>query len=353
MKTQGWLKTDEGSDAHQMERNVIRIITIFNDFCGYTGVAALTTMPVRDRLASLKKTVVKDGDVMVMSSLINTTIEEENTDEFLTRASELREAITEMNGAVELIRQLHNLLKVSTQHQDRARLRLLFDELSRVFKQFSEDLDRVVAAVNCMSDEVRDMKDQTSAFYRMRKDQTESLRSTLLSVVLRFRNEEVPFEQDTKPATEKQLREFQMKPSAVFKTQQVQNNADAESTPSLVCTEVDEERSEHDEKAVLMEVKQRNEDLLLLEKAVSTLNSLHEHLNFLVHADNPMIDRIDANISQAVEYTTKVMNDTNEAVKLNQEAKEKSVLVLFLAAVIIFLVIMMLFTFVRVWITGR
>lgn len=322
---------------------------------------------------------------MVMSSLINTTIEEENTDEFLTRASELREAITEMNGAVELIRQLHNLLKVSTQHQDRARLRLLFDELSRVFKQFSEDLDRVVAAVNCMSDEVRDMKDQTSAFYRMRKDQTESLRSTLLSVVLRFRNEEVPFEQDTKPATEKQLREFQMKPSAVFKTQQVQNNnnnsgssflpmspgqevgdlekaiesgavlpmADAESTPSLVCTEVDEERSEHDEKAVLMEVKQRNEDLLLLEKAVSTLNSLHEHLNFLVHADNPMIDRIDANISQAVEYTTKVMNDTNEAVKLNQEAKEKSVLVLFLAAVIIFLVIMMLFTFVRVWITGR
>lgn len=35
-----------------------------------------------------------------------------------------------------------------------------------------------------------------------------------------------------------------------------------------------------------------------------------------------MIDRIDANISQAVEYTTKVMNDTNEAVKLNQEAKE-------------------------------
>lgn len=78
--------------------------------------------------------------------------------------------------------------------------------------------------------------------------QTESLRSTLLSVVLRFRNEEVPFEQDTKPATEKQLStssplgspeeqfysiserilpfagEFQMKPSAVFKTQQVQNN---------------------------------------------------------------------------------------------------------------------------------
>lgn len=45
------------------------------------------------------------------------------------------------------------------------------------------------------------------------------------------------------------------------------------------------QRSEHDEKAVLMEVKQRNEDLLLLEKAVSTLNSLHEHLNFLVHAD--------------------------------------------------------------------
>lgn len=37
------------------------------------------------------------------------------------------------------------------QNEIPARLRLLFDELSRVFKQFSEDLDRVVAAVNCKS----------------------------------------------------------------------------------------------------------------------------------------------------------------------------------------------------------
>ncbi|VDL83490.1 unnamed protein product, partial [Nippostrongylus brasiliensis] len=127
-------------------------------------------MPIRDRLASLKRTLIEDGEVQVMSSLIRAE-EEEKTNEFLRRASSLREAIGEMNKALELIRQLHNLLKVSTDNPDRTRLRYLFDELTRVFQQFSSDLDQVVAAVNALHDEVRAWPDKKSAHYRMRKDQ--------------------------------------------------------------------------------------------------------------------------------------------------------------------------------------
>ncbi|KAK6024521.1 hypothetical protein OSTOST_09667 [Ostertagia ostertagi] len=136
--------------------------------------------------------------------------------------------------------------------------------------------------------------------------ETDSLRTLLHSVILRFREEEVPFEQETKPATEKQLQrkmpfpgEFQMKPSTGFEATILRNHADTTSQSSLQCVEVDEEKGESDEKAVLLEVKQRNEDLLLLEKAVSTLNSLHEHLNFLVHTQDATLNRIDVNISQA------------------------------------------------------
>ncbi|WKY02300.1 hypothetical protein Q1695_015944 [Nippostrongylus brasiliensis] len=359
-------------------------------------------MPIRDRLASLKRTLIEDGEVQVMSSLIRAE-EEEKTNEFLRRASSLREAIGEMNKALELIRQLHNLLKVSTDNPDRtapaglwaslpqffrlvvtrARLRYLFDELTRVFQQFSSDLDQVVAAVNALHDEVRAWPDKKSAHYRMRKDQTESLRSALHSVILRFRGEEVPFEQETRPMTEKQLREFQMSPTAGFQTQTINETENATASSSdhalsrgkevgdaekgspsppggndqqhpLQCAEVDEQGGDEKlDESVLTEVKQRNDELLLLEEAVSTLNSLHEHLNFLVHAEDPILNRIETNIQQAAEYTVKVMNDTEEAVKLDESAKKKSVIVFCTIGLLLFILILMIITSARVWIIGR
>ncbi|KIH47505.1 SNARE domain protein, partial [Ancylostoma duodenale] len=98
--------------------------------------------------------------------------------------------------------------------------------------------------------------------------------------------------------------------------------ADETTTHPLEVTEIDEENQNSEEKAALQEIKQRNDDLRLLERAVSQVNTLHEHLNFIVHQQNSVMDRIDTNISQAVEYTTKVMKDTDEAVQLSQEARQ-------------------------------
>ncbi|PIO73694.1 SNARE domain protein [Teladorsagia circumcincta] len=186
-----------------------------------------------------------------------------------------------------------------------ARLRLLFDELSRVFKQFSDDLDEVVKAVN---------------------------------------------------------EEFQMKPSTGLAAERAQNQVhenDPKDQPlsrgneigdvekAMQTASTNAMKGESDEKAVLLEVKQRNEDLLLLEKAVSMLNSLHEHLNFLVHTQDTTLNRIDVNISQAAEYTEKVMNDTSQARKLNEEAREKRILVFFLLGLLLFILIVTLITFIR------
>ncbi|EYC00686.1 hypothetical protein Y032_0113g350 [Ancylostoma ceylanicum] len=123
-------------------------------------------------------------------------------------------------------------------------------------------------------------------------------------------------------------------------------------THPLEVTEIDEEDQKSEEKAALKEIKERNDDLRLLERAVSQVNALHEHLNFIVHHQNSVMDRIDRNISQATEYTTKVMKDTDEAVQLSQEARQKSMLVFFLIGVLLFVVFMMLFTFFKVWVFG-
>ncbi|KAJ1366867.1 hypothetical protein KIN20_027647 [Parelaphostrongylus tenuis] len=245
-----------------------------------------------------------------------------------------------MNDVVELIRQLHNLLKVSngTRDVDRARLQTLFEKLSGLFKGFSEGLDKVVAAVNDLNDEAREAPDRMSAFFRMKKDQTESVTQALHSLILRFREQEVPFEQDTRPVTEKHLKKIDGHSSCIITAEHVTgvqlifqesfrwhqildlrvdnflrptSNGDhserrmsrgaeiddvekalqagtmpTEDVPeslSLKTTEINEESNGPGEKYVLIEVKQRRDELLLLEEAVSSLNSLHEHLNFLVH----------------------------------------------------------------------
>uniref|UniRef100_A0A0K0D9I5 Protein kinase domain-containing protein n=1 Tax=Angiostrongylus cantonensis TaxID=6313 RepID=A0A0K0D9I5_ANGCA len=313
-------------------------------------IQRLTRMPIKDRMASLKvkfvlasaaaafwdstaflrKTNAAEEDVHVMNCLTATTGEEEATEEFLRRVTALREAIAKMNDVVELIRQLHNLLKVSndTRDVDRARLQTLFEKLSQMFKGFSKELDKVVAAVNDLDDEVREAPDRISAFFRMKKDQTESVMQALQSVILRFREQEVPFEELTRPVTENHLREFQMAPGVEItgvnpsiaqlllllksvylsvkfvllcfdNREMILQTSDGDSSErplnrgieedvleplSLKTTEINEENDECGEKDVLLEVRQRKDELLLLEEAVSSLNSLHEHLNFLVHA---------------------------------------------------------------------
>ncbi|KAK6743582.1 hypothetical protein RB195_010699 [Necator americanus] len=346
-------------------------------------------MPIKDRLASLKRSNATKGEAQVMSELIIATEEEETTEQFLRRITSVREAITEMEAVANLIRQLHNLLKISNQTRDvdRARLRLLYEKLSQIIENFSKDLDRVVETVNGFYDEVRQTSDKKSAYYRMRKDQTASLKESVHSLILRFRNEEVPFEQETRPATEKHLREFNMKPNVgvgletlqVPQGDGVDNDHDPSSrrlsrgveisdvekgngaelmtangitAPTLECTEIDEEDDKSAEKAALLEIKQRNEELQLLEEAVSKVNAMHEHLNFLVHTQNPIMDRIDTNISSAVEYTTKVMNDTKQAVDLSDEARQKQFLVFFLIGILIFMLVLMIITLIKVWVPG-
>ncbi|VDL79896.1 unnamed protein product [Nippostrongylus brasiliensis] len=271
-------------------------------------------MPIRDRLASLKRTLIEDGEVQVMSSLIRAE-EEEKTNEFLRRASSLREAIGEMNKALELIRQLHNLLKVSTDNPDRTRLRYLFDELTRVFQQFSSDLDQVVAAVNDGKPPIRIALGDSSIPRRRGAVRTGNTT-------------------DDGETAQKTL------PPPPATTHSVEGKRLQGGDEKL-------------DESVLTEVKQRNDELLLLEEAVSTLNSLHEHLNFLVHAEDPILNRIETNIQQAAEYTVKVMNDTEEAVKLDESAKKKSVIVFCTIGLLLFILILMIITSARVWIIGR
>ncbi|KJH45398.1 SNARE domain protein [Dictyocaulus viviparus] len=213
----------------------------------------------------------------------------------------------------------------------------------------------------------------------MKKDQVDSLSQALHTVVLRFREQEVPFEEVTRLEAEAHLREFQMVPDSELpdvslnctenggadvyerslkrgtevgeceKGLNTECMTEAVLGPlSLKTTEINEENNEYDEKAVLLEVKERNKEILLLEEAVSTLNSLHEHLNFLVHTQNDKVDRIDANISQALEYTEKVKKETDEAVQLQSQANQKSVLVFIFIAALVLMFLVMLTALIKV-----
>ncbi|CAJ0599002.1 unnamed protein product [Cylicocyclus nassatus] len=341
-------------------------------------------MPIKDRLASLKRFISKDEPDLENGVITVPTEEEETTDYFLQRVHSVREAITEMDSVVELIRQMHSLLRVSnsTPDVDRERLRLLFEKLSEVIEEFSHDLDKAVAAVNDFHDEVKLSTDKRCAHYRMRKNQTESLKKSLHSVILKFRKEEVPFLQESKPTAEQHLREFNMKPvvgaglarievpdqetvadnvehctrllspgleiNDVEKGNEAEKEEEEVATPSLKVEEIDEENANNEQKAALEEIKQRNEDLHILEEAVAKVNALHEHLNFIVHTQNAYTDRIDKNISDATEYTAMTAKNLDEALRLRSEEREKRILVFIFIAVATFILFLIIVTYIKI-----
>ncbi|KAJ1357789.1 hypothetical protein KIN20_027649 [Parelaphostrongylus tenuis] len=128
-------------------------------------------MPIKDRLASLKflrKTIPDERDVHELNSLTTSNIEEEATNEFLRRVSALREAITKMNDVVELIRQLHNLLKVSNGTRDVDRGTVVVDILSRpLYGRTDLKVDRIDTNVAQAAEYTEMVKKETDEAIRL------------------------------------------------------------------------------------------------------------------------------------------------------------------------------------------
>ena len=79
--------------------------------------------------------------------------------------------------------------------------------------------------------------------------------------------------------------------------------------------------SQREAQRVLSEVQERHQDLMKIEKSLVEMAQLFQDLSLLVNQQGDMIARIDTNVSAAVDYTEKGVQEMDKA--LNQQKKNR------------------------------
>jgi len=88
-------------------------------------------------------------------------------------------------------------------------------------------------------------------------------------------------------------------------------------------------------KQTLADIEARHKDILKLEQSIKELHDMFMDMAMLVESQGEMIDRIEFNIQQSVDFITTANADTKKAIKFQQEARRKKLIMIFCVTVII------------------
>ncbi|VDN15493.1 unnamed protein product [Dibothriocephalus latus] len=75
-------------------------------------------------------------------------------------------------------------------------------------------------------------------------------------------------------------------------------------------------------KQSLADIEARHEDIIKLEKSIKELHDMFMDMAMLVESQGEMIDRIEFNVDQAVDYIETAKADTKKAVKYQSAARK-------------------------------
>lgn len=95
-------------------------------------------------------------------------------------------------------------------------------------------------------------------------------------------------------------------------------------------------------KQTLADIEARHKDILKLEESIKELHDMFMDMAMLVESQGEMIDRIEFNIQQSVDFITAAKQDTKKAVKYQRAARRKKIICIIIAIVVILIIVIIL-----------
>ncbi|PAA52414.1 hypothetical protein BOX15_Mlig028615g1 [Macrostomum lignano] len=92
-------------------------------------------------------------------------------------------------------------------------------------------------------------------------------------------------------------------------------------------------------KQSLADIEARHEDIIKLEKSIKELHDMFLDMAMLVESQGEMVDRIENNVQQAVDYVEAAKRDTKKAVKYQSKARKKKIILLVCLLVVLICIV--------------
>lgn len=297
---------------------------------------------MRDRLQALKITGNADDEDPQDDDEPSTIVNVENTfmDNFFQNVTTVRTNIDKMAQDVEQVKKMHSaMLSAAVQDQE------VKEELERLMLDVKKTSNLVRMKLKEMEHSIN-QQDQDAAYNnyaeaRIRRCQHSTLARKFVEVMSDYNTTQSDYREKCKARIQRQL-EITGKTKTYEEVEEMLEGRDPAIFTSDIVIETQQARQ------ALGDIEARHRDIINLEKSIQELHEMFVDMAMLVENQGEMIDRIEYNVDQAVDFVQSAKSDTKKAVKYQSKARRKKIMIVIclfvLLAVIVGIVLISIYT---------
>lgn len=280
----------------------------------------------KDRLAALKAAQDENDDDEVHVNMDQTVFMEE----FFIQVEDIRSNVENIHKYVNEVKKLHSTILAAPTTDDKIK-----DELEERMAEIKKTAQKVRQKLKEMESHLLSIeasKQTQNADYRIRKMQFSYLSHLFSDIMGSYNTVQIQHRDACKNRIQRQL-EITGK-----KTNEEEIERMLESGNPQIFTEgiLMETKIA---KQTLADIEARHKDILKLEQSIKELHDMFMDMAMLVESQGEMIDNIERNMSQAVEYVEQAKSETKQAVVYQKKARRKKIIIIIIITVVLLVIV--------------
>ncbi|KAL3857987.1 hypothetical protein ACJMK2_012606 [Sinanodonta woodiana] len=279
----------------------------------------------KDRLAAMKAAQSDEEEVDEVPVAVDTG---GFMDEFFEQVEEIRQMIDKIASNVEDVKLKHSAILSAPQTDDKTK-----EELEELMTDIKRTANKVRAKLKAIEQNIEqeEHSHRSSADLRIRKTQHATLSRKFVEVMNDYNACQIDYRERCKGRIQRQL-EITGKNTTNDEIEDMLESGNVAVFTQDIIMETQQA------KQTLADIEARHADIMKLEKSIQELHDMFMDMAMLVESQGEMIDRIEFNVEQAVDYVETAKMDTKKAVKYQSKARRK--LIMIIICVVVLLVIL-------------
>ncbi|KAM3868403.1 syntaxin-2 [Diretmus argenteus] len=240
-------------------------------------------------------------------------------DGFFRRVEEVRGLIDKISYQVEEVRKMHSRILSAPNPDDRTK-----DELNTLTNDIRANANVVRAKLKLMEQSVPkdDIANRSLVDFRIQKTQHTVLSRKFVEVMTQYNETQVSFRERSKGRIQRQLEIT----GRATTNEQLEDMLES-GNPSIFTSDIISDSQIT--RQALSEIESRRQDIVHLESSIRELHTMFMDMAMLVETQGEMVNNIEKNVSNAVEYIICAKEETKKAVRYQKKSRRKYIIVAF------------------------
>ncbi|XP_072000505.1 syntaxin-2 isoform X2 [Engystomops pustulosus] len=285
---------------------------------------------MRDRLTELSaaKASEEDGDSVVVIE------KEQFMDDFFHQVEEIRNHIAKISENVGEVKKKHSTILSAPNPEEKTK-----DELENLNKEIKSIANKVRTKLKAIAQTIDqdENANKSSVNLRIRKSQHTVLSRKFGEVMIAYNETQIQFRERSKGRIQRQL-EITGKTTTDEELEEMLESGN----PSIFTSDIISDSKIT--RQALNEIESRHKDIMKLESSIRELHDLFMDIAMLVETQGEMINNIEKNVENAVDYIEHAKEETKKAVKYQSKSRRKMIFIIICVVVLLLILIIILAT---------